>query len=222
MTTRIYKEKLLKPIGRYAQNKYEYVWLHKEWKAKTISVHRLIAFTFLNLEENETLEVWHKDNCPRNNTVNNLYLCTKKENEAHKVKCWRTTLWEKCGWSKLTKEQVLTIINCKKAWTKSKLLSSIFNISHVQINRIFNWTSWPHLVGYRKVRRKPYQINVQPMETKQALTNTIKYIDKMITTTKEQAYWMRWWNWSSIYKARMKWLVQVKKFINQQIKSLSD
>jgi hypothetical protein len=73
------KEKLLKPgIG---SNGYKLVVLRKELKSKSITIHSLVAITFLNHKPcGYNLVVNHKDLNRTNNNVNNLEIITMREN----------------------------------------------------------------------------------------------------------------------------------------------
>lgn len=70
-------DKILKPgdVGKG----YMAVSLTKNKKPKQYKVHRLIALTFLDNENNYPC-VNHKDENPRNNSVENLEWCTSKYN----------------------------------------------------------------------------------------------------------------------------------------------
>jgi hypothetical protein len=72
------KLKLRKPV--LSSKGYYYVMLSPF--RKTISVHRLIALTFLPVVENKT-EVNHIDGDKLNNRVENLEWCTRSENQFH-------------------------------------------------------------------------------------------------------------------------------------------
>ena len=76
---RFNKEKILKPtVGSHG---YYTVGLCKG-KRKTISVHQLVAMTFLNHKPDGTTKVVvdHIDNNPLNNRLYNLQLVTNREN----------------------------------------------------------------------------------------------------------------------------------------------
>lgn len=72
----IYKGKILKPILH--DTGYNYVTLN----CKNISVHRLVAKTFIPNMENKPF-VNHIDGNKLNNNANNLEWCTAKENMQH-------------------------------------------------------------------------------------------------------------------------------------------
>ena len=66
-------------------NGYLFVTLYKNKKPYRISVHRLVAITFIHNPERK-LEVNHKDGNKTNNNVSNLEWVTASENEIHKYK----------------------------------------------------------------------------------------------------------------------------------------
>lgn len=61
---------------------YLQVVLYKNGQRKTYKVHRLVANAFLPRSENKT-EVNHLDGVKKNNSVDNLSWCTRKENMKH-------------------------------------------------------------------------------------------------------------------------------------------
>lgn len=87
------KEKLL----RQSDDKdwYKWVTLQKKWYIKRYRVHRLIAHAFLWLEIDTdynaftSLCVCHKDDNPKNNRLDNLFLADHKYNMKDKMKKWR-------------------------------------------------------------------------------------------------------------------------------------
>lgn len=75
-------KKVLKP---FINNNYNYVSISNNNKRYTMSLHRLIAKTFLNNNENKPT-VNHKDHNPSNNNIDNLEWATYKEQIDHKRK----------------------------------------------------------------------------------------------------------------------------------------
>jgi len=69
-------KRYLKP-GK-GSNGYLYVDLSKDGKRKTVSIHRLVAFHYIDNPEDKP-EVDHKDRDITNNSVNNLRWATKAE-----------------------------------------------------------------------------------------------------------------------------------------------
>lgn len=78
---RLQKGKMLSPI----KNKYGYlqVFLCCNGKYKIISVHRLVALTFIPNPDNLPM-INHKDEVKTNNSVDNLEWCTEKYNSNYK------------------------------------------------------------------------------------------------------------------------------------------
>lgn len=69
--------KVLPPykVGKYAE--YDAVWLNKN-----VSVHRLVAETFIPNPDNKP-QINHKNGNKSNNEVENLEWCTNSENTKH-------------------------------------------------------------------------------------------------------------------------------------------
>lgn len=60
---------------------YLSVSLSKDGKRLTKNIHRLMGITFLTVPENMTIN--HKDGNKKNNNLNNLEVCTTRENTKH-------------------------------------------------------------------------------------------------------------------------------------------
>lgn len=71
------KEKILKPVNN--SDGYPQVTLYKNRKREQVSVHRLVADTFIQNPDNLP-QVNHKDENTKNNRVDNLEWCTPKYN----------------------------------------------------------------------------------------------------------------------------------------------
>ena len=78
---RHYKSKVLNPSFD-GKGHYLFVVLRKDGKSYTEQVHRLVAKTFLPLED-YSLDVNHKDGNKTNNIVDNLEWCTRSRNLEH-------------------------------------------------------------------------------------------------------------------------------------------
>jgi hypothetical protein len=74
------EDRLLKIKSK--NNGYKYVCLSKNGKYKYPHVHRLVAFSFIPLDE-KRIYVNHKDMDKSNNRVENLEWCTTEENNKH-------------------------------------------------------------------------------------------------------------------------------------------
>lgn len=72
-------------IDRYG---YPCITLNKKSHIKTITIHRLVAKSFISNPENKP-QVNHIDGNKLNNKVNNLEWCTSKQNTIH---AWKTGL----------------------------------------------------------------------------------------------------------------------------------
>lgn len=72
---------LVQSISKYG---YHYVWLAPVPYAKfSITVHRLVAKTFIGIDSETDKQVNHKDGNKSNNCVWNLEWCTASENMRH-------------------------------------------------------------------------------------------------------------------------------------------
>lgn len=83
-TGKVYSVLYKKELSYYLQDGYKFVKLQKQRNAKNISIHRLVAITFIPNVENKK-EVNHIDGNKLNNSVNNLEWCTHKENVHHAI-----------------------------------------------------------------------------------------------------------------------------------------
>lgn len=73
------EEKIIKPIYRSRNQNYAAVHLCRNSNTKTVSVHRLVAKAFIPNPSNLPF-INHKDENPRNNTIENIEWCSVQYN----------------------------------------------------------------------------------------------------------------------------------------------
>ena len=76
------EERILKPFSNQKGRGYLKVKLIKNGTGKYAYVHRLVALAFID-NPNHYTEVNHKDENPKNNTVENLEWCTRSYNMSY-------------------------------------------------------------------------------------------------------------------------------------------
>ena len=136
-----YYERKEKP-QRFDKYGYKRVSLSKNGTVKTISVHRLVAITFV--EGDSKLTVNHKDGNKLNNHYSNLEFISSSENvkHAHRIGIVPKTV-QKVGTenprSKLNEKQVREI---RKSDLSYRKLAKIYNIHHAIIYGIKKGTRY--------------------------------------------------------------------------------
>lgn len=139
---RILNSRIIRP--NFTRGSYMSVGLHKNGKAKTMSLHRLVAAAFLENPDNLP-EVNHIDSNPINNHVENLEWCSTLDNRLHAMEFGKWNFkGEKAVFSKLTNEKVLTI----RANIENKSIAKLaaeFGVTRKCISNILNRRSWTHI-----------------------------------------------------------------------------
>lgn len=138
------RHSLNKNIRKARKNRYGYLQLNfprndGTGKSDTISVHRLIAKTFVPNPSNLP-EINHKDGNKLNNNVENLEWCTCSENgkHAYRIGLSHTYKGEDHVNAKLTNEQAKQIKQLYKKGVRQCKLADYFNVSQTTIRRIIN------------------------------------------------------------------------------------
>jgi hypothetical protein len=106
-------------------NSYKAISLTKDKIKKMLSVHRLVAQTFIPNPENKP-QVNHIDSNPSNNNVNNLEWCTCSENMIHSIKY---------GKKSITLKKNEEIKKHKRENRYKKMMKKVINI---ETKEIFN------------------------------------------------------------------------------------
>lgn len=148
-------------LKKYKDRGYEYATLYKNGKNKKIAIHRLVAFQFIPNDKNKP-HINHINGDKSDNRVENLEWCTPKENCIHawenglsqtsnkmrelskvKMKKWNNSEKGKnfCSENgkarrKLSKEQVLEIINKNKNGQSAYSLAKEYPVSKPTILKI--------------------------------------------------------------------------------------
>lgn len=141
-------ERMLKEIIMVQTNNrkgYPLVGLSKKGTKKTLSVHRLVAITFIPNPENKP-QVNHINGDKTDNRVENLEWCTGSENIKHAFKNGLMTAisGDNCVSSKLTIDQAKEIKYGHKGMSHRDI-AKIYGIAHVQISSIRLGKTWKHI-----------------------------------------------------------------------------
>jgi len=138
--------------GNLKNRRYLRVFLQKDGIKKEITVHRLVALTFIPNPENKP-QVNHigrfvdnKEGNRLDNRVVSLEWCTISENQIHAIEkgLKKVTKGDDCSWSKLTEKEVLEIRKIGKT-IKGVDLSKKYNVSTALISMVLNKKIWEHL-----------------------------------------------------------------------------
>lgn len=126
---------------------YYTVNLFSESKAHMVKVHRLVALAFIPNPRNKRC-VNHKDGDKLNNAISNLEWATHSENMIHAFKVLhnKPLMGEDCGRAKLSRQQVLRVIELHGAGvSQRKIAAMVGNTSRRNIRSIINGDTWKHI-----------------------------------------------------------------------------
>lgn len=123
-----------------------YVGLNKNSITKKLSVHRIIAKTFIP-NKKKVREVNHKDGDKLNNHYSNLEWCTPSENSkhAHKNGLASGIKGSANKFSKLKEENIITIRKMKMDGESTLSIAQHFSVDRNTINSILKGKSWKHV-----------------------------------------------------------------------------
>lgn len=104
-------------------------------------IHQVVAEAFIENLENKK-QVNHKDGNKLNNRSDNLEWVNNQENRDHAVNMRLIIYGEKCPQAKLTKNQVLEIIELYKNGMKQKNIANKFSVVQQTISKIVRKEAW--------------------------------------------------------------------------------
>lgn len=124
--------------------------IYDDKKRRMKQVHRLVMEAFSPCNDQDVLQVNHKDGDKSNNNIANLEWCTCKENieHAHKnglIKNKRNQNGEKNNLAKLTDEDVTKVISLIKAGHPNTTIAELFNVKGNTISNIRTGHTWKHI-----------------------------------------------------------------------------
>lgn len=139
--------RFLAPIRK--RDGYLCVRLYGENRAwETVTIHRLVARSFLGEPPTPKHEVNHKDGRRDNNSVDNLEWVTRSENLTHAIRVLHRTQprGERHGMSRLTEESVREIRRIYAAGEAGQVaLAKRFNVTQTTVWRVLNGGGWAHV-----------------------------------------------------------------------------
>ena len=115
---------------------------------KLVFVHRLVAEKYIPNPENK-LQINHKDGNKLNNCASNLEWVTNQENRNHALENGLHLYGEKCGFAKLTIEDV-KFIRSDNTHNITEL-SKMFNVSRSTIRDVKTGRTWKQLKSYAEL-----------------------------------------------------------------------
>lgn len=132
------KGKNKKPVPIEDKNGYLTVKTYLDGRYITRKIHRMVAITFIKNPLNLS-EVNHKDGNKKNNQLENLEWCSKKQNMKHATISGLILKGENTPRSKLKNGEANKIRYLYKKGNITQIeLGKIFSISSSQISRIIN------------------------------------------------------------------------------------
>lgn len=144
------KELFRKTDGRFMKvyenniTGYKHVVLRKDNKPKTLTIHTLVAKTFIQRIEGLNV-VNHIDGNKHNNCIENLEWCDNKYNHEHATRTGLTAKGTQVSSSKLNEKCIHAIIYfLDKGFTHTEIAKA-FDVSRPTITLIHQKKSWKHV-----------------------------------------------------------------------------
>jgi hypothetical protein len=147
---------------------------------KSWLVHRLVALAFLEGETKEKWTVNHKNGDKLDNRLENLEWASSKEQTRHAdLVLGSNNRGSNCGMSKLTEEDVTTILTLLSSKTDIEI-GDQYHVSSTTIYGIRTGTRWSHLTGIKPhKRRKARKLTPAKVNKIVALKNAGKTLSEL-------------------------------------------
>lgn len=110
-----------------------------EGKRGTRLIHRLVLMAFRGNSKQYAL---HKNDNPKDNTIDNLYWGSQKQNVDDQKRNGKFLYGEKCPWSKLTKKDIIDIKEYSRTGFTHSELAKAYEVSRSLITMIINNKRW--------------------------------------------------------------------------------
>jgi len=144
------KEKIMKE--KKSTNGYLNIGLRKDNKSKLFMIHRLVYLVFNDLPikfigHTEKDCILHKDDNPKNNKLDNLFIGTQKDNVYDCINKNRRNYvkGENVYRSVMKKDDILFIRNNLLGKINYQSIAKIYNVSASCIEHIIHRRSWKHI-----------------------------------------------------------------------------
>jgi hypothetical protein len=111
----------------------------------TVTVHSVIADTFLGPRPSPAHEVAHNDGSRTNNAAGNLRWATRSENFADKHAHGTAATGERNPASKLTEADVREVRRLRDLGNSLRSIADRFGVSRVAVRHIVNRSTWSHV-----------------------------------------------------------------------------
>ena len=121
---------------------YLAVYLSRDGKVDTVTVHRLVAHVFHGPPPDPSDEAAHLDGDRCRNVPSNLAWVSRKENEAHKLAHGTLLRGEACPWAKLTPSQVDEIRTRCRRGEIQRLIAAEYGVSQSTVSLINLGKNW--------------------------------------------------------------------------------
>lgn len=140
---------------RQTLNKFGYFYVNLrglDGKAHYRPVSALVLLAFMG-EPNDGVEAAHVDGNKTNNFLSNLVWKTPLENDKDKDKHGTRLMGEKCPWSKLTKEQVMSAVAMRNSGMYYKDIAKNLGVAYSTAYAILTGRMWSSVTGIEQRKR---------------------------------------------------------------------